>query len=255
MRFVPHLFWKTLPRASALSFLLLLGCPPLTAQDSADFVISYITTSPQNDYSDPVIRTAYARIGITVRFEGVQSAESIARVNAGLADAELQRVANITDQFPNLVRVPVPISASETIGVSKNPDIKLDGWESLSPYRIGMTKGSLAQEGGIPGLSVTTADTPDELLDLLLRDEIDIAVGGRAGLITQIRRRHLESTVHRLDNMLEVVLLYHYVHKRHTDLVPQLRKALGDMLRSGELQRLRQEQRQRLEGQREDDRP
>ena len=229
-----------------IGIVLLFVTRALSAEPAgADYVVSYIEGSTREEITIPVIRLAYERIGVRVRFEPRSASESITRANAGEVDAELQRIGNVGNRFPDLMRIAIPISAIEGVAFAKDPGIRLHDWSSLAPYRIGIVKGILFAAAGTEGMNVRVAENNDQLLRLLLDGEIDIAVNSRDDFQDAIRRAGATG-IHQLDDMLELSLLYHYVHRRHADLAPRLQAELAAMLKSGELLRLRRETEARL---------
>ena len=63
----------------------------------------------------------------------------------------------------------------EILVFTKNTQIKVDGWESLRPYRLGFVMGLKKIEEQTQGMQVYMADTNETIFKLLQRGRFDIA--------------------------------------------------------------------------------
>lgn len=226
-----------------LGFGAALACFPLQAK--ADFVIS--TGAPPIELK--VIRLInqeiFDRLGkkVTIQ-EGVPSERSLNQVNSGIADGDGLRIPGLEKEYPNLVMVPEPYMSVQFIGFSKNPATRLNGWESLMPFRIGYLTGWKVIEQNIKDIAFTFKPTPvtfeKQLFLMLDADRLDIAIHQRVDGLKIMKEMGL-SGMHPLEEPLSVINLYLYVHKKHTDFIPQMVEVLKGMKADGAYDRLMKE--------------
>lgn len=202
-------------------------------------VFSTIEESPDTVASGVVLKEAYKRLGIDVRIEHFSGAEALQKANAGETDGEVCRIDGASKQFTNLVQIPIPINYVQGAVFSKDPDLKLVGWHSLRPYRIGRVKGILFAEKGTRGMETVVAEDYRELVELLDHDKVDVVVApylnGRVAIEEYPGGEEL-----RLNGVLESYLLYHYLHEKNRDLAPAISKVLKTLVKDGSATSMRQ---------------
>ena len=188
-----------------------------------------VLSTPAANISDPakgVLRKAYASLGYNLQ---VRQLTSLSHANAGMVDGDLMRIDGVTRSFKNLIQIPIPLSLVHIVAYSRDPGIRVRGWSSLFPYRIGILDGILITDQQTRGMVRRTARSIDQLGQWLAGDEIDIAVLPREaewfGADTQATYG-----VRELPGVLESIFLYHYLNKEHKHLVPELTRELKRML-------------------------
>lgn len=75
----------------------------------------------------------------------------------------------------------------------------------------------------------------------LVAGRFAVAVNDRFSGELVIRRLKLDGKVLPVDPPLERIVLYHFLHERHRDLVPKVEQAVRSMQASGELERVRRQ--------------
>jgi ABC-type amino acid transport substrate-binding protein len=217
------LVWLWAASSVAAEELLVLATP----ENSVDTVIGEV-----------IVREAYHRLGIDVMIKKYPAERAVRLADQGEVDGEVQRVAGLSERYPHLIQVQPAINFIEATVFSKTTDFPVDGWESLSPHRIGLIRGIKFAEQNTQGMSVAPADGYDTLFRLLDRGRVDIALSPRVNGWYHLRRMGMEG-IHTLEPSVAVVDLYHYVHRKHADLVPQISAMFSRMRASGELPRIR----------------
>ncbi len=94
---------------------------------------------------------------------------------------------------------------------------------------------------------MTVAKNYDQLFDMLSSGRVDVAVTPRINGLYMLRKHGTQNTeqdiggkpIREMEGVLETLLLYHYVHKSRSDLVPGLTEILGEMLRDGTTRKIR----------------
>ena len=188
--------------------------------------------------SSRVLEHAYRQIGIPIRFKELPAERSLVKANEGSLDGDVNRVGGIEKTYANLVKVPVPVNTVEHIVVTKNHNFTVDGWESLKPYSIAIRIGTKAVESGTAGFNAAAFPTYEKIFKLLARDRYDISVVGRVTAMEYINRYQLNNLKF-LEPPLARLPLYHYLHKKHLNVVEQITRSLQGMQQDGSIARQR----------------
>jgi ABC-type amino acid transport substrate-binding protein len=197
--------------------------------------------SPDHRLIIQVVGEAYERLQIPVEFIEFPGKRSLYEANAGAVDADLSRIKEVEQEFTSLRRVPTPVFWFEATVFSKRKDLKINGWDSLRGLRIGIMRGMVYAERGVKDFpKLTIVDKPIHLFKMLDSDRIDIAIFSDLNGLYIIKELKLTS-IHALKPPLERILAYHYVHKKHEDLVPKLDSIFQEMKNSGQMDRMRQD--------------
>jgi len=164
---------------------------------------------------------------------------SVNKANLGEVDAELFRINNMEKKYTNLIKVPVVINAVTGVVLSTNKEFPIDGWNSLRPYYIGIRHGVFFTKKGTEGMNRLEVTDLDQIFKMLESGRLDIAV------ITELTaKRELikfgDSDIKILYPPVQVVNLYHYLHKDNIHLLEPLTKELLKMEQSGEIKRIRE---------------
>ncbi|MDD2501936.1 MAG: transporter substrate-binding domain-containing protein [Geobacter sp.] len=218
-----------------LILLILLAAPLYAAQTlvlaTADS--PPLSTEDQKGFSDRVIIEACKRLGINVQIVPLASARTLSNAEQALDDGNFLRIAGVEKKFPQLVRVPEPITEVQFVIFSKNKGLKTTGWESLKPYHVGYVRGWLIAEEKIKAVrQVTVVENRTSLFKMLESDRIELAFAELYGgyyLMHTLNLPHLAIA----QPPLATKEMFLYLNKKHKKLVPKLAKALREMKRDG----------------------
>lgn len=198
------------------------------------------TTADGSGFLDVVAGEAFRRVGVKMRLVKLPAERALMNVNAGIEDGELNRIAGLEAQYPNLVRVPEKLVDWTFAAFSKDASIP-GRWDAIRQHTVGHIRGWKIYErqlADMPGV-ITTRDAA-QLFRLLELDRIDVALYGREAGDALIRAQHLEG-VHALRPPLAKREMFIYLHKRHAALVPKLAQALRAIKAEGLYDRLYRE--------------
>ena len=202
---------------------------------------SCIEETPDIEISRLVLAEAYGRLGIDITIQELPGLRALIYANEGLTDGELFRAKGIEDEYTNLVRIQVPINTVDVVVVTKSFFFKVNGWQSLKQYSIGIQSGITFIESiisNIEGLKVIRVKNSSQLLGMLENERIDIVVAPRISALLSLS--DLKSkTITILEPPLQIMPLFHYLNKKHQSLVPVLEDVLQKMEDEGEIQRIR----------------
>lgn len=226
---IAHLFKYIL-----FAFLLNLLSMQLIAQDTLHF--STLRESIHMDIGFEILKKAYAELGYIIILTKMSGPEALKSSNEGKFDGELLRIDGITNQYSNLVQVPIPVTFFQGGVFSTKYYFPIDSWYSLESYKIGIVDGAIYAERGTANMNVIKAKDAPHLFEMLLNQKIDVAVTSK--LVGQLYINDIPE-MRGMEGILETLFLYHYVHKKNTQLVPDLEKILKRMLLDGTSRRMK----------------
>ena len=194
---------------------------------------SYATISKQ------VMKEAYRRLGLDVKFTDLPAARSLAVANSGRVDGELYRIKDVHFKYKNLIMVPVPIGIMEGVAITTNSKISLQEWESLTPYRVCIRNGVKFAEAGTKNMKVDVSNSNEHLFYNLGLNRCDVIILARLTSIklAQDFEKEMERPVYY--HVIQTYPLFHYLHKKNKHLVLKLTKTLEKMQMDGTIAKIR----------------
>lgn len=191
---------------------------------------------PFDDAGENLLREAYKRIGISVKTTVLPGERGLVLANHGKTDGELNRIAGLERDYHNLVMVPVPLSTIEAVALVGNVRFSVAGWDSLKGREIGIRLGSKFAEKGTKGMKVSAVPQYPSLLKMLDLGRIDVVVGARSTLLAELQKMREEggadlvARLTILEPPIDHIKTYHYLHIKHAALLPEITKALSDVV-------------------------
>ena len=200
------------------------------------YVITQVVEGGIDKSGRVILEEAYKRIGEEVTFHFLPGERALEMSNNGETDGEMFRVDNMQEKYLNLVKVPTSYIQVENVAFTKTVDIHVSGYDSLKPYRIGFRIGLKAAEAGTAGFAqVYRVKTMQQAFAMLNLGRVDVVIDGRMVGSSQVEKLGLEG-VRILDDSVDRVPLYHYLHKKNQALVPKLDAAFQSMLKDGTIE-------------------
>jgi polar amino acid transport system substrate-binding protein len=190
-----------------------------------------------HDAAAAIIREAYKKIGTEVVFKTYPAERALQISNSGDADGELVRIDNISTTYTNLIKIPVSHVVAEQMAFAKGSIIEINGWESLRPYKIVFHKGYKAAELGTKGMDVLLVGHDKQAFLMVDKGRRDVVVANRFTGLLVIKEMNLNEIV-MLTPPVQVDPLFHYLHKKHKALVPQITAMLRKMKHEGKFQEI-----------------
>ncbi len=218
--------------------LILLICfsgVTYAAEDTFYISTSYkslLSNSEQTGMLDKILKEAFRRIGMQAEIVFTPTERSLVDVNAGLLDAEINRIEGMEENLPNLVRVPEPNMTMDFVAFSKY-EHDVSSWESIKNLYIGVIQGwKILEKNTRDFPNVTLAPTETELFTMLEKERLDIALYDKLTGYEYLSQhgftgiRHLEPPLVSRDMFL-------YLHIKHSDLLDDVAEALRSMKADG----------------------
>ncbi len=186
------------------------------------------------DITEQVVKEAYHRLGILISAQPLPAERALSLAGSGDLDGEVSRVEGIEKNYPDLVMVPVPVTATEVVVFTKHVIFPVTGWESLKPYSIGILTGAKFAREGTQGMRAEPVTTDEQSFQKLDAGRIDVAVTTYINGLETIRKLNLKD-IKALEPPVTTLKLYHYLHKKHMDLVPKITDVLKQMEKEGRM--------------------
>jgi len=226
---------------STIVFLSLSS--PSMANDK--LVLTTVSTPPYGAGGDgpgfvgSVAKELFTRLNIEIDLVSLPGERSIRSVNEGFVDGELSRIGGMESKYPNLVMVPEKMLDFDFVAISKNGDIKIENWEDLVPYKIGMVTGwKLFEIKVTEAKSIVKLSTDEQLFKMLDSGRIDIALFGRWSGHYFLNK--LDLSAHVIEPPLASIASFMYLNKKHQALVEKVSDTLFEMKQDGSYQEIKE---------------
>lgn len=207
----------------------LAGEPPLR-------ISTLLEQDPATQVAQRVLREAYQQLGRDLQVLSMPGERSLISANTGETDGELYRRAGIEQLYPNLLRVPVALLHYEIVVFSRRWNFKVQGWESLRPFRLGFVKGIKIIEENTKGMQLEPVATLQQAFVKMELDRSDLVLANRLSGLASLRQHGIQG-VSQLHPPLASFPVFHYLHRRHEALLTPLTQALRELERSGFIRR------------------
>jgi polar amino acid transport system substrate-binding protein len=215
---------------------------PALAQDT--LVLSAVENAPSINTVGQVLQHAYRRLGINVTIRELPGLRGLQYSNRGITDGEAFRNSGIENEYPNLIRIDIPVRIDAMhLYVKQEKAFIVEGWDSIPKgYRLGYLRGVKFVEYAIlkHGLFGHAVGSADQLFLQLKSDRNDVVVAG-VEVGARLMSEHQVADIVRLEPPIHTAYLYHYLHSKHADLVPKITAVLKTMAAIGEIQTIREQ--------------
>lgn len=194
-----------------------------------------------------VLRRAYQKIGIRIEILELPGIRALKYSDGGETDGEVCRKQGIEKEYTNLIPIDVAVTADEMFLFVKRGnefEFEVDGWESIPKGTvIGYQRGVKFVEKNTMKYSIEAHDvrSADQLFTMLDLGRVGAVISGSEMGSKVIKEHNLQEIV-RLNPQIHTAVLYHYLHKKHAHLVPEITAVLKEMKDSGELQKIMENQ-------------
>jgi polar amino acid transport system substrate-binding protein len=220
-----------------LALILAIGLPNNGCADSvlqlANFSIG------KQSLSEKVLEQAYKRLNIKMNIVYFPAARTLWLANNGTVDGEVARLAGVEKTYSNLLRVNVPVAIiSMSVYTKARTNFTVQGWQSLTPYRIAYLRGIKVIENKLQGLSAEGVTSHEQALMMLEHDRVDVVIAD-ANQAFMILPTYPD--IKMLTPPVYSFPVYHYLNKKHADLVPKLEAVLQQMTDDKTIERITSE--------------
>ncbi|MGB1238527.1 MAG: substrate-binding periplasmic protein [Pseudomonadales bacterium] len=185
-----------------------------------------------------LLEVIYQRLGVAVRFPVMTAKRSINESYSGHKDGEILRIAGVDKHYPNLVRIPTPLySLKSQAFARRDAPFSITQLADIQPLRTVIVRGIMHAERLTSQANVSRLhrfESVTMLMKFVQLGRADIALSSRLNGLAIIKAQALSDIIP-VGPVLQDQPLYHYVHHKNRELVPQLDRIIRWMRDSGEL--------------------
>ncbi|PCJ31395.1 MAG: hypothetical protein COA99_17245 [Moraxellaceae bacterium] len=188
-----------------------------------------------------ILKEAYQRIGVSISVIEFPAERSLVIANRGVdVDGELGRITGIHEEYPNLIKIPISIMKVQGMAFSKKLDFPIDGLDSLKPYSIAVMQGSKLGAAITKGMNRHFVPSHELLVRMLEKERVELIVTSKFNGLRAFKQANITDFKMLQPPLLEMSI-YHYLHKKHKNLVPKIYGALKAMQQENRFQNISRE--------------
>lgn len=178
------------------------------------------------------VRAAYEMLGIKLEITPLPAQRSLVEAQENIVfDAELARVVQAESQLTNLIRIPVSLKEISLVAVAHNKLQGLSGQqgiESLEQFRVGSMRGLVITDLLLKHIDNQLVDRTKQGFDMLLYKRLEVFVIPKF-MVSKLPIKLLDGGYIIHEPPLLRVKIYHFVHKKHQALIPDITAALSEV--------------------------
>lgn len=179
-----------------------------------------------------ILEEVYRRLGIKIVIKQYPAERALHLANNGEVDGEFARRAIIMQIAPNLLQIPTALIQGQVTAFSKHKVFKIKGWKSLQPYKVAILRGHKIAEANTRQFNREIINTREALFYFLQQDRADIVIYSYLSGIIFLKKNGL-SNIYPHSPPLDTGSIYHFLHKKHADLVPKVDKIIQEIIKEG----------------------
>lgn len=213
--------------------------------------IYLISGSPETSFlyifTEAVYIEAFKRLGYEYKSLFLPTKRAIIDADLGKYDGLVARIPelNIDNEYPNLVMVNEPIyEGSSIVVISKIKDLTINKWEDLTEYNYivaykrGTKKLDLVLDTYVDKDKIVITDDTDQSLKMLLNGRIDIIIEPYDTIEKALVDEKFINEGIIINGSVGKTQLFPFLHKKHSDLLVPLAKALQEVKKDGTYQKI-----------------
>ena len=206
--------------------------------DGARLIFSKIQDDTASEIAANILAKIYSDIGIITEFQEFSAKESLVKSSQGSADGETIRISGLSTKHADLIQLTVPLITIEGRIYSIIPLPPFDNLKELSHLEFGLVKGIILADNKTKSLKRRFASNAHELFDLLVKDQLTIALMNNMTATIELSRHFRNKNIRPRGPVQYKVHLYHYLHKKNAHLVDRVEEAMKRSALTGEIEEL-----------------
>jgi polar amino acid transport system substrate-binding protein len=214
--------WNAFVVAAALC-----ACTPAMAAPPAEkrtIKLPVVVSGVSATKARVVLQQAYAAIGIEVVLVSMPGERALIESTRGAMDGEIVRTALVEQDYPQLLRVPVPLYFFSISTLVRNeagavaPSLE----DAQKMHRVGVVRGLKATEIAVRGWdNLTVANNVETALKMLRAKRFDVLVAPTEATLASMRTHNLPDDAFKLRTVMTMPA-YHYLNQKNATLIPAI---------------------------------
>jgi hypothetical protein len=191
--------------------------------------------TPQSRYIIDVITLAYQKQGIDIELIDFNKENALVAANEGLLDGQLAKIPGLSQTYQNLMRIEVPLLDFDLNLISFCDNCTLPDMPSLVIHSTYPAAAKYLESNPYHG-QLYKVKSVSTLLNLLMQKQVSAAL---------VIGFYIDPYMQKLQNAdvkfttVHSQSVFHYLHKKHQHLAPQLFDTLQQLKKSGKMQELK----------------
>lgn len=174
------------------------------------------------------------RTGIDFVLRELPMRRSLVYFDEALIDAELSRVAEFNELFPDAIRVTEPISLAYIYAYSSRDDIVINGFDNLASYSVVSVRGYVINERFKDAEKLYLVNTTEEALHMLNSGRVDIFIGWPMVVDSILdEQRQIRWGINKLEPPIDQIETYTFFRAEHKAIAQKYEKALKELKDEG----------------------
>lgn len=188
---------------------------------------------------EPILREIYKQMGYEIEVRQFPAERALVMANSGKVDGEVARLKIIQEKYKNLVIIPIPLYYSQGAIFTKKLNISIPGYESLKPYEVICLRGYKDAEKQLNkyGVKYTLVNSYSQIFLSLDSERFELGIASRLDGLKIIKELGLKE-IKILESSLRINPTYHFIHKKHKHLVPQIITILQKLKEEGFIEKI-----------------
>ncbi|QOY52902.1 substrate-binding periplasmic protein [Candidatus Sulfurimonas baltica] len=194
---------------------------------------------PETNLLESIIKEGFKRAEIALKYQTLPNQRSLINANNGIDDGEAGRIWEISDHYPNLVRIPVAIHSIDIVVISRE-NLHIKKPLDLKFHNVGVIRGMKIAEQiaeNAKPLSITKTTNHITLIKMLSSNRLDVIVTSKIALLSGLSETK-EKNLFMASKPLISSPIYMHLHKKHKKLIPKLEEAFNSMIKDGTLKQI-----------------
>jgi len=231
--------WKYL--LPALLAALAFGTSGAWGEEKPTLRINCTLHSPYEVFFFRLVEEVAARNGVAVQRNTPPVARALTNVDEGIDDGDGPRIAGLTANYPNLVRVAEPFGDFVFGAFARSGDMRISDWSSLASFNVAYIHGWKIFDENVKTTKTTNrVKNAQQLFQLLDAGRTDAALMTKMGGYAVIEELKLKG-IRFIEPPLAVTPNYLYLNRRHRKLAARFAETLREMKKDGAYDRLYRE--------------
>ncbi len=217
-----------------LTLLLLFFCLSSNA-NTHTLIFNQPADTPQARYVIELLTQAYREIGYEINIIEFSHQKALEAANQGFLDGQLGRINDVKEDYPNLLKVDFPLFDFNLILLKNCQICRYPKMNSLAIQSSYPAAQSYIEQHHFKGDVIKVRNITAQL-NLLTQKRVEGAILLDFMLLTK-HPNFNQQAFHK--ELLMPMQSYHFVHKRHKELIPKLTAVLKTLEQNGTIKLLK----------------
>ncbi len=223
-----------------IAVLVLLSLIPnhALAEKKLNFVVGTHASSNITNVYFEFLKIAYAELGYEATLKKVPIKRAYKNVSEGISDAMVIVSKDLLKTYENIIIVPEPLTTIDVVCISNDRKYKIEGPQSLKPYKVGILRGYTVTEKLTTGIRRQIVNNHDSLFAILEAGRVDIVLAMKRETKRFLKKNPQYKNIKILEPPVFSMPLYTCLNKKHEALVQEISPIIKRLIDEKVLEKL-----------------